>query len=191
MTREELKQKLENGTILDEVFETVDGQECVIIKAEEFEASDDIIYIPDLSLNYIITDRTLSKEEIEDVISSCYTGNDFLEICHGNKQMATHLFGYVDWQHPDLDDFLEGYDEDEFKEEYGMDLLQFMGCDETKHVETNMGNMPLEDYYDIVAMQHGYDSYEDMKKDGLSIAPPETMEDNNWFIIHIYKCKNK
>lgn len=179
MTREELKQKLENGAILDEVFETVDGQECVIIKAERFEASDDIIYIPDLSLNYIITDRTLSKEEIEDVISSCYTGNDFLEICHGNKQMATHLFGYVDWQHPDLDDFLEGYDEDEFKEEYGIDLLQFMGCDETKHVKTNMGSMPLEDYYDIVAMQHGYDSYEDMKKDGLSITPPETIEDKD------------
>ena len=37
--------------------------------------------------------------------------------------------------------------------------LQFIGCDEAKHVETNMGNMPLEDYYDIVAMQHGYDSF--------------------------------
>ena len=55
--------------------------------------------------------------------------------------------------------------------------LQFIGCDEAKHVETNMGNMPLEDYYDIVAMQHGYDSYDDMKKDGLIIAPPEIVED--------------
>lgn len=55
--------------------------------------------------------------------------------------------------------------------------LQFIGCDEAKHVETNMGNMPLEDYYDIVAMQHGYDSYDDMKKDGLIIAPPEIAED--------------
>lgn len=55
--------------------------------------------------------------------------------------------------------------------------LQSIGCDEAKHVETNMGNMPLEDYYDIVAMQHGYDSYDNMKKDGLIIAPPETIED--------------
>ena len=55
--------------------------------------------------------------------------------------------------------------------------LQFIGCYEEKHVETNMGNMPLEDYYDIVAMQHGYDSYDDMKKDGLIIAPPKIVED--------------
>ena len=55
--------------------------------------------------------------------------------------------------------------------------LQSIGRDEAKHVETNMGNMPLEYYYDIVAMQHGYDSYDDMKKDGLIIASPEIVED--------------
>lgn len=33
-------------------------------------------------------------------------------------------------------------------------------------VETNMGLIPLEDYQDIVAWQYGYDSYEEMKKDG-------------------------
>ena len=33
-------------------------------------------------------------------------------------------------------------------------------------VETNIGLIPLEDYQDIVAWQYGYDSYEEMKKDG-------------------------
>lgn len=30
-------------------------------------------------------------------------------------------------------------------------------------IETNMGLMPVEDYLEIVAQQHGFDSYEQMK----------------------------
>ena len=36
-------------------------------------------------------------------------------------------------------------------------------------VKTNMGTMPVEDYLEIQAMQFGFDSYEDMKKQGYSI----------------------
>ena len=41
-------------------------------------------------------------------------------------------------------------------------------------VKTNIGEMPLEDYLDIRAMQYGFDSYEDMRKQGYSIDIPET-----------------
>lgn len=41
-------------------------------------------------------------------------------------------------------------------------------------VKTNIGEMPLEDYLDIRAMQFGFDSYEDMRKQGYSIDIPET-----------------
>lgn len=40
---------------------------------------------------------------------------------------------------------------------------------EGKMVKTNMGTMPLEDYLDIVAYQHGYDSYEEMQAEGYQI----------------------
>lgn len=36
-------------------------------------------------------------------------------------------------------------------------------------INTNMGHIPLEDYLEIVASQYGYDSYEDLKKDGYII----------------------
>ena len=37
-------------------------------------------------------------------------------------------------------------------------------------VDTNMGKMPIEDYREIVAMQHGFDSYADMRKQGICIG---------------------
>lgn len=33
-----------------------------------------------------------------------------------------------------------------------------------KYVKTNIGTMPLEDYYDMVAYQNGFGSYDDMKE---------------------------
>lgn len=38
-----------------------------------------------------------------------------------------------------------------------------------KDVDTNMGKMPLEDYLDIAALQYGYDSYDDLLRDGLYV----------------------
>ena len=36
-----------------------------------------------------------------------------------------------------------------------------------KMVQTNMGKIPLEDYLEIVAMQYGFDSYEELCSEGL------------------------
>ena len=37
-------------------------------------------------------------------------------------------------------------------------------------VDTNIGKMSIEDYREIVAMQHGFDSYADMRKQGFCIG---------------------
>lgn len=37
-------------------------------------------------------------------------------------------------------------------------------------VSTNVGLIPKEDYLDIVAMQYGFESYEDLKKSGFEIV---------------------
>ena len=41
--------------------------------------------------------------------------------------------------------------------------------EKNKTFKTNMGEIPIEDYCDIVAMQNGFDSYEDMKNQGYII----------------------
>lgn len=42
-----------------------------------------------------------------------------------------------------------------------------------KGIKTNIGVMPLEDYFDIMASKYGYDSYEEMRADGLSVSVHE------------------
>jgi len=121
MTKKELRDKLNEGSHLEDLFDFSDGQECIIYKGN-FEVSDKIIYIPDIDLNQIDTECALSNEDIENVIHNCYTGNDFVEECRSHEDLARELFDFVDWQHPNIQDLLDGYDDEEFEERYGFSM---------------------------------------------------------------------
>ena len=43
-----------------------------------------------------------------------------------------------------------------------------------KYVKTTRGLMPLDDYLEIRAMQHGFHCYEELKEEGYSIEIPES-----------------
>lgn len=45
-------------------------------------------------------------------------------------------------------------------------------------VETNIGTMPVQDYREIVAIQNGFDSYEDMRKQGYRLGDGFDFEDD-------------
>ena len=60
-----------------------------------------VIYVPDTSLNHIPLDRPITDpEELVEVLSNCYTGQDFIDECSGDVAKAECLFCYCDWQHP-------------------------------------------------------------------------------------------
>lgn len=124
MNKNQLKDFLETGKTLQDAFVFCNGQDCSIYKGN-FEESDEIIYIPDIDLNEIVIDRKLNPDEIKTVIDCCYSGNDFIDICRKHENLARGLFKYVDWQHPDVNDFTDGYDDEAFMEEFGfsMDIL--------------------------------------------------------------------
>lgn len=88
--------------ILDGQIQIKDGQGCSIVKAKQFVAGDEIIYIPDLELNGLaeLLGIHLEDEDIGQIIDCCYTGNDFVEECGGDVEKAKRLFWYCDWQHP-------------------------------------------------------------------------------------------
>ena len=89
------------GKTMSEMFPFGPGQECEIFKADEYSPGDEIIYIPDVDLNELYIDRPrMSDEDIEEALSCCYTGDDFLRECDGNEDLAKLLFGWVDWEHP-------------------------------------------------------------------------------------------
>lgn len=43
-----------------------------------------------------------------------------------------------------------------------------------KYVKTTRGIIPMEDYLEIHAVQHGFHSYEELKEAGYSIEIPES-----------------
>ena len=103
----------------EEIFDFTDGQECLIYKGE-FEVSDNIIYIPDIYLNKLNLGVVATGENLNDILKNCYTGNDFLKECNGYKNIAKALFDFVDWQHPNIQDLTDCYDEEEFYNEFGI-----------------------------------------------------------------------
>lgn len=123
ITKECLRKELECGKALKDIFEFTDGQYCIIYKGEfDLENVENIIYIPDIFLNDIDIDTDfMTEREIENVINNCYTTEDFMEEAQDHINLAKSLFAYVDWQHPDLYDLLEGYDDEQdvFLEKYG------------------------------------------------------------------------
>lgn len=101
MTKSELRDHLKAGYFMDDAFIFGPGQECMIFKADEFKPGDEIIYIPDTHLNEIPIGTTVTDDEIiDEVIGKCYTGDDFIEECGGDEELAERLFWYCDWQHP-------------------------------------------------------------------------------------------
>ena len=114
MTKAELKKQLKEGKTFDELFHFSRGQECLIFKADHFQPGNSILYIPDIDLNEMPVDDVLTnaEERINDAVSLCYTGDDFIQQCEGNDQIAERLFNFCDWQHPSsaLDDFWDDLD---------------------------------------------------------------------------------
>lgn len=102
MTKKELFRALLCGSTMQELLPLIQGQECLIYKADKFSISPNVIYVPDVSLNEIPYGEDLSDdpEAIHDLLGYCYTGLDFLNECNGNAELAERLFWYCDWQHP-------------------------------------------------------------------------------------------
>ena len=115
VTKKGLKQLLEENYLpLNEIFNFTDGQDCLIYKATDFDKAemDDIVYIPDICLNEIpINHIKYDEDEIDNILIHCITKQDFLDECKGNEKLARDLFDFVDWQHPDIQDLLDGWNE--------------------------------------------------------------------------------
>lgn len=126
MTKQEVIKQLKKGKVLSDLFIFTEGQECLIHKGN-FAATDDIIYIPDIYLNEISTNNPLTEEKLEDIENNLYSGNDFINECNGNVELAKELFDWCDWSHPSsaLTDILLGYDEEEFYDKFGVKLEEF------------------------------------------------------------------
>jgi len=101
LTKQELESHLQQSHALNDLLAFGPGQDCEIFKAETFISDDTIIYIPDVALNKIPIARPAKDlKEIAEILSNCYTGQDFINECGGDAEKAERLFWYCNWQHP-------------------------------------------------------------------------------------------
>lgn len=102
MTKKEVRAELEQGAMLEDLLEFRAGQDCDIYKSEfNPKLPEEICYVPDIYLNEIKSwKRDLTDEEIEEILSDCYTTQDIIDACEGNVEMAERVFNFIDWQHP-------------------------------------------------------------------------------------------
>ena len=115
VTKQDLRVQLQQGRTLNDLLAFGPGQDCEIFKADKFYPGDVVIYVPDVYLNHIPIDRPITdSEELAEVLSGCYTGQDFINECGGDKEKAERLFGYCDWQYPSsaLDDLADDDEEE-------------------------------------------------------------------------------
>lgn len=97
--------------------------------------------------------------------------------------LETLVREYGDWEYDsaytilrtkeriEIDVWASAIDERKYSEEYRNATNE----NRNEYVKTNMGLVPLEDYYDICSRQMGFDSYEDLRDNGYSIDKPETI----------------
>ena len=103
MTTKEIREYLNTGKSLCDVLELVAGQECEIYKALTFDPAkpDEVVYVPDLWLNEVpAIEEDLTPDVIEEILSYCYTTQDFIDEMEGDIRKAEELFRFCDWQHP-------------------------------------------------------------------------------------------
>lgn len=158
MTRTELKKALEAGASLEEILPVSDGQECRIVKlswpADVKNNLEEVIYIPDLSLNEIDYDsECLPLEEIAHIVAYTYTVRDFLQEASFNVELARDIFCQCDWQHPEIQDLKDCTDNDEAIRYYGESWDEI----ESRENEIQAARKELYRLYQLDWMiQHGY-----------------------------------
>lgn len=91
---------------MTDLFHFINGQECLVYKGSFSPDSQDVAYIPDLSVWDIDISKKLQPDEIEDAVRLCSTSIDFMDECHNDPNLAAELFAFVDWQLPNLEDLI-------------------------------------------------------------------------------------
>lgn len=124
MKYKELVAELRAGKTLESLLNLTQGQNCFIYKAKGkcFDLNE-VIYIPDVSLNDIPTDYVMSKDDLAECSAYFYTWKDFLDLCK-TEDKALELFDLCDRANPwtVLDEMERENQEDDIK------LLKHVGA---------------------------------------------------------------
>ena len=155
----------DNETVQD--FSPKTGYDDAFYIDRDNESVTWMYYNPDSNAGGQYVTNTLSFDEIQQVAREYDSAEDFFDYLGSiaNQELAdvgTEWFLDADREFhrtPDLTDCTSAT----------MEAL-IENAERTDMVATNIGNVPIEDYREIVATQNGFDSYEEMYNEGVRIG---------------------
>ena len=161
------EEKAENDTETAQNTSPATGYEDAFFIDRDNESVTWIYYNPDSNAGGQYVTNTLSFDEIREAAKEYKTAEDFFDYLGSiaNQELAdvgTEWFEDAEAEFhktPDLTDCTPAT----------MAVL-IENTERADMVATNIGNVPIEDYREIVASQNGFDSYEEMYNEGYRIG---------------------
>nr|WP_304026191.1 N-6 DNA methylase [Ruminococcus bromii] len=159
--------KAQNDTETVQDFSPKTGYDDAFFIDRDNESVTWMYYNPDSNAGGQYVTNTLSFDEIQQAALEYDSAEDFFDYLGSiaNQELAdvgTEWFVDADREFhrtPDLTDCTTAT----------MEAL-IENAERTDMVATNIGNVPIEDYREIVATQNGFDSYEEMYNEGVRIG---------------------
>lgn len=128
-----------------------------------------IYYNPDSAAGGQYVTNILNFDEITEIAKDSQTSNEFFDRL-GSIANQTLADVETEWFSEAESRFLEKPDFTDCTQDTMQSLVSEAEKSSVTEVQTNMGSVPIEDYREIVASQSGFDSYDEMYKQGYRIG---------------------
>lgn len=128
-----------------------------------------IYYNPDSAAGGQYVTNILNFDEITEIAKDSQTSNEFFDRLGSIANQTLADVG-TEWFSEAESRFLEKPDFTDCTQDTMQSLISEAEKSSVTEVQTNMGSMPIEDYREIVALQSGFDSYDEMYKQGYRIG---------------------
>ena len=128
-----------------------------------------IYYNPDSAAGGQYVTNILNFDEITEIVKDSQTSNEFFDRLGSIANQTLADVG-TEWFSEAESRFLEKPDFTDCTQDTMQSLVSEAEKSSVTEVQTNMGSMPIEDYREIVASQSGFDSYDEMYKQGYRIG---------------------
>ena len=128
-----------------------------------------IYYNPDSAAGGQYVTNILNFDEITEIAKDSQTSNEFFDKLGSIANQTLADVG-TEWFSEAEIRFLEKPDFTDCTQDTMQSLISEAEKSSVTEVQTNMGSMPIEDYREIVASQSGFDSYDEMHRQGYRIG---------------------
>lgn len=128
-----------------------------------------IYYNPDSAAGGQYVTNILNFDEITEIAKDSQTSNEFFDRLGSIANQTLADVG-TEWFSEAESRFLEKPDFTDCTQDTMQSLVSEAEKSSVTEVQTNMGSVPIEDYREIVALQSGFDSYDEMYKQGYRIG---------------------